>query len=75
MTMEDKLEPIAVIGMSCRFPGDGGTTEGFWDLISKARTAWSEVPASRFNVDSHYHPSAERQGAVSSFDRKESVRY
>ncbi|KAH8588580.1 putative lovastatin nonaketide synthase [Bisporella sp. PMI_857] len=62
--MEDKLEPIAIIGMSCRFPGEASSIKGFWDLISNARSAWTEVPANRFNVDSYYHPSPERQGAV-----------
>ena len=28
-----KREPIAIIGMGCRYPGDANTPEEFWDLI------------------------------------------
>jgi len=63
--MEDKQDPIAVVGMSCRFPGDADTPQGFWGLLSRGESAWSKVPKSRFNVDSYYHPSAEREGSVS----------
>jgi acyl transferase domain-containing protein len=60
-----KSEPIAIIGMSCRFPGDADTPQGFWDLLSRGESAWGKVPKDRFNVDNYYHPSPERAGAVS----------
>lgn len=63
--MEDKLEPIAIIGMSCRFPGDADSIDGFWEVLSKRRSAWSEVPKDRFNAEAYFHPSSDRQGAVS----------
>ncbi len=33
-------------------------------MLSNARNSWTEVPSNRFNVDSFYHPSPDRQGAV-----------
>jgi acyl transferase domain-containing protein len=60
-----KSEPIAIIGMSCRFPGDADTPQGFWELLSRGESAWGKVPSDRFNVDNYYHPSPERGGAVS----------
>ncbi|PGH10855.1 hypothetical protein AJ79_05215 [Helicocarpus griseus UAMH5409] len=49
-------EPIAIIGIGCRFPGDVGNPEDFWRLLSKGGSGWSVVPADRWNADSFYHP-------------------
>ena len=60
----DKLRPIAIIGMSFRFPGDATSPKGFWDVLSQARSTRTRIPNSRFNPDGFYHPSPDRQGAV-----------
>ena len=60
----DQIEPIAIIGMACRFPGEANTVESFWDMLSNARTGHKKVPADRFNADSWYHPEYDRRGAV-----------
>jgi len=39
-------EPIAVVGIGCRFPG-AENTDQFWQLLSKGRDATSEAPAGR----------------------------
>ena len=59
--------PIAIVGISCRFPGDATDPEQLWNMISKGRSAWSEVPPDRWNVDAFHHPSGDRQGTVSLF--------
>ena len=61
----DKSMPIAVIGLACRFPGDATSPEKFWEFIVQGRNALSDFPKDRFNVDSYYHPVAERAGSVS----------
>jgi hypothetical protein len=61
---EDATMPIAVIGIGGRFPGDATNPERLWELISKGRSACSEVPKDRFNIDAFYHPHAERQGTM-----------
>ena len=48
-------EPIAIIGMACRYPG-GETVEDFWDLLREGRSAVMEVPSSRWNIDDYYDP-------------------
>jgi phthiocerol/phenolphthiocerol synthesis type-I polyketide synthase B len=41
-------EPIAVIGMGCRFPGDISGPEALWQFLSEGRSAVQEVPADRW---------------------------
>lgn len=62
----DKLLPIAIIGMSCRFPGGVSNVEEFQTLVSEGRSAWSKVPESRFNVDAFYNPDSDRTDSVRS---------
>ncbi|OBT75234.1 Type I Iterative Polyketide synthase (PKS) [Pseudogymnoascus sp. 05NY08] len=54
----DPNVPIAIIGMSCRFPGNVKVPEDLWQLCAEGRTGWSKIPASRFNLDGVYHPNA-----------------
>lgn len=51
-----RSEPIAVIGMSCRFPGGANDPEAFWELLHAGRDAIREVPASRWDVEAYYDP-------------------
>lgn len=53
-----KTEPIAIIGMGCRFPG-AKDPEAFWQLLREGRVAISEVPADRWDVDAFYDPNLE----------------
>lgn len=62
VTMES---PIAIVGMSCRFAGDVDNPEKLWELLAEGRSAWSEIPKSRFNVDGVYHPNFEKLDGVS----------
>lgn len=48
-------EPIAVVGMACRFPG-GEDLEGFWRLLQEGRSAVVEVPAERWSLDDFHDP-------------------
>ncbi|KAI0449671.1 reducing type I polyketide synthase 10 [Xylaria acuta] len=51
--------------LACRLPGDSGSPRAFWDLISQGRSGKCDIPRSRFNVDSFYHPNGvERPGSV-----------
>ncbi|MGD1807095.1 type I polyketide synthase [Dapis sp. BLCC M126] len=49
-------EPIAVVGMGCRFPGGANNPDAFWELLRRGMDAAIEVPPERWNVDSYYHP-------------------
>ncbi|MDO8300150.1 type I polyketide synthase, partial [Lacisediminimonas sp.] len=49
-----KGEPIAIVGMSCRFPGGADDPEAYWQLLQQGRDAISEVPPEHWDVDAHY---------------------
>ncbi|KAL2824216.1 hypothetical protein BDW59DRAFT_147657 [Aspergillus cavernicola] len=58
-------EPIAICGMACRLPGQSSSPQKLWDLLSRGQSGQCDVPKSRFNVDSFYHPSGmDRAGSV-----------
>jgi acyl transferase domain-containing protein len=59
------MMPIAIIGISCRFPGDGFDPENFWQMLLDGRSARTEIPKSRFNIDGFHHPDPDRLGTVS----------
>src|SRR5262245_60763171 len=54
-----RREPIAVIGIGCRFPG-ASSPGAFWDLLRNGVDAVREVPPGRWAVDAYYDadPSA-----------------
>ena len=62
-------EPIAVVGMAMRFPGDSNSGEKFWEMLSKGRSAHGEVPPERFNAKGYYHPDSARVGSVCTVPR------
>ncbi|RLV10398.1 polyketide synthase [Streptomyces griseocarneus] len=56
-------EPIAIVGMSCRFPGGVRTPEELWQLLVTGGDALSEFPADRgWDVESLYNPDPDAQG-------------
>lgn len=61
---QDRLEPIAVIGLSATFPQDATSAEAFWKMLIEARSAMTDVPGERYNVEAFYHPDGERGDAV-----------
>ena len=56
-------EPVAIVGLSCRYPGQAGTQEGLWDLLAAGDDAISEFPPDRgWDVASLYDPDPDRAG-------------
>jgi hypothetical protein len=61
----DKLEPIAIIGMDLKFPQDATSPKHFWEMLVERRSAMTEIPPERFNIDSFYRSGDPGNGLVS----------
>uniref|UniRef100_UPI003564709F beta-ketoacyl synthase N-terminal-like domain-containing protein n=1 Tax=Novipirellula sp. TaxID=2795430 RepID=UPI003564709F len=48
-------EPLALVGVGCRFPGGVRDTDSLWQLLVDERSAISEVPDDRWHVDRYHH--------------------
>ncbi len=58
-------EPIAVIGLGCRFPGADGP-DAFWRLLREGADAIREVPRERWDADALYAPEPGTPGRTNS---------
>ncbi|MEH1788638.1 MAG: beta-ketoacyl synthase N-terminal-like domain-containing protein [Nostoc sp.] len=58
-------EPIAIIGIGCRFPG-ANNPEAFWQLLCNGVDAISEVPKDRWDVESFYDPDPTKPNKTNS---------
>lgn len=57
-------EPVAVVGIGCRFPG-APDLDRYWQLIAGGEEATGEIPASRWDIDAFYDPSGQTDGKMS----------
>ena len=58
-------EPIAVIGMGCRFPGGADDPAAFWQLLRQGGDGIVEVPPDRWDIDALYDPDPDMPARMS----------
>src|SRR5258708_2978275 len=56
------LEPVAVVGMGCRFPGDANGPESYWKILRDGIDALVEVPSDRWDMRTFYDPEPGKTG-------------
>jgi acyl transferase domain-containing protein len=61
----DEHDPIAIVGIACRFPGANGPEE-FWQLLRDGRCTVGSVPSDRFDIEALYDPKSATPGKVTS---------
>jgi acyl transferase domain-containing protein len=55
-------EPVAIVGMSCLFPGGVTDPEGLWELVAAGRDAISDFPQDRgWNVSGSHVPGSDKE--------------
>ncbi|KAJ0315623.1 hypothetical protein COL5a_011935 [Colletotrichum fioriniae] len=57
-------EPIAIVGMGCRFAGDATSPSKLWGLLSSPHEVAQDIPPTRFNIDRFYHPNPTHHGTT-----------
>ena len=61
---QEQNEPIAVIGLACRFPGEANTPDAYWRLLKEGDNAIRQIPADRWEVETLYDPNPEAAGKM-----------
>jgi phthiocerol/phenolphthiocerol synthesis type-I polyketide synthase D len=59
-------EPVAVVGIGCRFPGGVVGPESYWKLLAGGVDAVSEIPPDRWNADEFYDSDTLAPGRMAS---------
>jgi acyl transferase domain-containing protein/acyl-CoA synthetase (AMP-forming)/AMP-acid ligase II len=59
-----RREPVAIIGMGCRFPGGADNPQSLWELLRQGKDAVTEIPESRWNTAAYYDPDPNASGKM-----------
>jgi acyl transferase domain-containing protein/acyl carrier protein len=57
-------EPLAIVGVGCRFPGGADSAQAYWRLLCDEVDATGDVPASRWNAARYHDPNPAKMGKV-----------
>lgn len=57
-------QPIAVVGIGCRFPGKVRSSKDYWRLLRRGENAITEIPAERWQADSYYSADQYAEGKM-----------
>ncbi len=55
-------DPIAIVGIGCRFPGGASSPEAFWNLLRRGKDAIVDVPKDRWDIRKFYDANPNKPG-------------
>lgn len=61
---KQQTEPIAIIGMGCRFPGNISSPQDFWELLSSGKDTIATIPETRWDGKAYYSQSYDDAGKI-----------
>jgi acyl transferase domain-containing protein/acyl-CoA synthetase (AMP-forming)/AMP-acid ligase II/NADPH:quinone reductase-like Zn-dependent oxidoreductase/NAD(P)-dependent dehydrogenase (short-subunit alcohol dehydrogenase family)/acyl carrier protein len=59
-----QAEPIAIVGIGCRFPGSANSADALWELLLAGVDAITEIPRDRWDVDAWFDPDPTTPGKM-----------
>lgn len=59
-----RTEPIAIVGMGLRFPGEVDSPDAFWDMLKEGREAIQPIPQERWDIEAFYDPDYRTSGKM-----------
>jgi 3-oxoacyl-(acyl-carrier-protein) synthase/SAM-dependent methyltransferase len=59
-----RYEPIAIVGIGCRFPGEANDLDSFWQLLVTGRDTTGKPPASRWDPEDYYDSDSTKPGKL-----------
>lgn len=62
---DEASEPVAIVGLSLKSPGDCDSVESFWQMLCTGGSTMTEFPPDRFNIDAFYHAEGGTASTVS----------
>ncbi|MGB5085376.1 MAG: beta-ketoacyl synthase N-terminal-like domain-containing protein [Methylocystis silviterrae] len=57
-------EPIAIIGVGCRFPGGADSPDAYWNLLVSGRPAIRDVPEDRWSMDRFFNDNPDKPNKI-----------
>lgn len=60
--MHTSPEPVAIVGMGCRFAGGASSPAKLWDIVYHAQDVSQEISPDRFNLQSFHHRNSQHPG-------------
>jgi len=59
-----RSQPIALVGIGCRFPGDANTPEDFWQLLTTGKSVIGNTPEGRWSFERYLDTSGNTKGTM-----------
>jgi len=61
---ESAHEPIAIVGIDCRFPGGINSPDEYWQFLQQERDGITDIPSDRWDIDQYYDRDPDTPGKM-----------